>query len=199
MKNTCTIYGLCHFLLLNFYSTIIFCVFVKWLMDPFCRQADLLLSYGYEDDIKSLTAHVPRRCQCLLMSATSRCVWWCLFLFSSRDFVPSFMFFHPLHALMHTGNLHCYLFGWIGLTNLTIDSFLDGVDIFVVFSLWDWRIWPTTLSCFLISCSADVEKLKKLILHNPFILTLPEVGDTKDEIIPKNVQQFWVRSSIPYS
>lgn len=45
-----------------------------------------------------------------------------------------------------------------------------------------------------IFCSADVEKLKKLILHNPFILTLPEVGDGKDEIIPKNVQQFWVRT-----
>ena len=41
--------------------------------------------------------------------------------------------------------------------------------------------------------SADVEKLKKLILHNPFILTLPEVGDVKDDAIPKNVQQFWVR------
>ncbi|GFZ18839.1 P-loop containing nucleoside triphosphate hydrolases superfamily protein [Actinidia rufa] len=77
-------------------------------------EADLLLSYGYEDDLKALTAHIPRRCQCLLMSATS---------------------------------------------------------------------------------SADVEKLKKLILHNPFILTLPEEGDTKDEIIPKNVQQFWVSRS----
>lgn len=77
-------------------------------------EADLLLSYGYEDDLKALTAHVPRRCQCLLMSATS---------------------------------------------------------------------------------SADVEKLKKLILHNPFILTLPEVGDGKDEIIPKNVQQFWISCS----
>lgn len=43
-----------------------------------------------------------------------------------------------------------------------------------------------------IPCSADVEKLKKQILHNPFILTLPEVGDVKDDIIPKNVQQFWV-------
>ncbi|XP_062144093.1 DEAD-box ATP-dependent RNA helicase 16 [Alnus glutinosa] len=77
-------------------------------------EADLLLSYGYEDDIKALTAHIPRRCQCLLMSATS---------------------------------------------------------------------------------SGDVEKLKKLILHNPFILTLPEVGDIKDEIIPKNVQQFWISCS----
>lgn len=35
-------------------------------------QADLLLSYGYEDDLRALTAHIPRRCQCLLMSATSR-------------------------------------------------------------------------------------------------------------------------------
>ncbi|XP_010269677.1 PREDICTED: DEAD-box ATP-dependent RNA helicase 16 [Nelumbo nucifera] len=77
-------------------------------------EADLLLSYGYEDDLKTFTTHVPRRCQCLLMSATS---------------------------------------------------------------------------------SADVEKLKKLVLHNPVILTLPEVGDIKDEIIPKNVQQFWISCS----
>ncbi|KAJ7944558.1 DEAD-box ATP-dependent RNA helicase [Quillaja saponaria] len=77
-------------------------------------EADLLLSYGYENDIKAFTAHVPRSCQCLLMSATS---------------------------------------------------------------------------------SADVDKLKKLILHNPFILTLPEVGNVKDEIIPKNVQQFWISCS----
>ncbi|KAK2403106.1 DEAD-box ATP-dependent RNA helicase [Trifolium repens] len=74
-------------------------------------EADLLLSYGYENDIKALTPHIPRSCQCLLMSATS---------------------------------------------------------------------------------SADVDKLKKLMLHNPFILTLPEVGNHKDEVIPKNVQQFWI-------
>ncbi|XP_030538986.1 DEAD-box ATP-dependent RNA helicase 16 [Rhodamnia argentea] len=74
-------------------------------------EADLLLSYGYEEDLRALKAHIPRRCQCLLMSATT---------------------------------------------------------------------------------SADVEKLKKQILHNPFILTLPEIGDVKDEIIPKNVQQFWI-------
>lgn len=74
-------------------------------------EADLLLSYGYEDDLKALTAHVPRSCQCLLMSATS---------------------------------------------------------------------------------SDDVEKLKKLVLHNPFILTLSEVGDVQDDIVPKNVQQFWI-------
>ncbi|XP_042062938.1 DEAD-box ATP-dependent RNA helicase 16-like [Salvia splendens] len=77
-------------------------------------EADLLLSYGYEDDIKALTAYIPKRCQCLLMSATS---------------------------------------------------------------------------------SADVEKLKKLILHNPYILTLPEVGDVKDDIIPRNVQQFYISCS----
>lgn len=77
-------------------------------------EADLLLSYGYEDDLKALSAVIPRGCQCLLMSATS---------------------------------------------------------------------------------SSDVDKLKKLILHNPFILTLPEVGDVKDEVIPKNVQQFWVSCS----
>uniref|UniRef100_A0A2N9H6Y5 ATP-dependent RNA helicase n=1 Tax=Fagus sylvatica TaxID=28930 RepID=A0A2N9H6Y5_FAGSY len=77
-------------------------------------EADLLLSYGYEDDIKALT---PRtlKCQCLLMSATS---------------------------------------------------------------------------------SADVEKLKKLTLHNCIILTLPEVGNITDEVIPKNIQQFWVRFAV---
>ncbi|KAF9603825.1 hypothetical protein IFM89_037959 [Coptis chinensis] len=77
-------------------------------------EADLLLSYGYEDDLKSLISHVPRRCQCLLMSATS---------------------------------------------------------------------------------SVDVDKLKTLVLHNPITLTLTEIGDTKDEIIPKNVQQFWISCS----
>ncbi|KAF9604098.1 hypothetical protein IFM89_002773 [Coptis chinensis] len=77
-------------------------------------EADLLLSYGYEDDLKALIPHVPRRCQCLLMSATS---------------------------------------------------------------------------------SADVDKLKTLVLHNPVTLTLPETGDSKDEIIPKNVQQFWISCS----
>lgn len=77
-------------------------------------EADLLLSYGYEDDLKALSAVIPRGCQCLLMSATS---------------------------------------------------------------------------------SSDVDKLKKLILHNPYILTLPEVGDVKDEVIPKNVQQFWISCS----
>jgi ATP-dependent RNA helicase DDX56/DBP9 len=41
--------------------------------------------------------------------------------------------------------------------------------------------------------SDDVEKLKKLILHNSYILTLPEVGDITDEVIPKNVEQSWVR------
>ncbi|GAB2231808.1 hypothetical protein Droror1_Dr00010822 [Drosera rotundifolia] len=77
-------------------------------------EADLLLSYGYEDDLKALTAHVPPSCQCLLMSATS---------------------------------------------------------------------------------SDDVEKLKKLVLHNPYILTLPEVGDEKDDMIPKSVQQFSISCS----
>ena len=42
----------------------------------------------------------------------------------------------------------------------------------------------------IIPCSAEVEKIKKLMLHNPHILTLSESGDKMDEIIPKNVQQF---------
>ncbi|GJX84173.1 DEAD-box ATP-dependent RNA helicase 16 [Tanacetum coccineum] len=74
-------------------------------------EADLLFTYGYEKNLKDLKAHIPMRCQCLLMSATS---------------------------------------------------------------------------------SDDVESLKKLYLHNPYILTLPEVGDAGDEIVPKNVQQYWV-------
>ncbi|KAJ0881827.1 putative RNA helicase [Helianthus annuus] len=41
----------------------------------------------------------------------------------------------------------------------------------------------------------DVESLKKLYLHNPYILTLPDVGDGKDDIVPKNVQQFWIQCS----
>lgn len=45
----------------------------SWLIH-ICFQADLLLSYGYEDDLKALSAVIPRGCQCLLMSATSRCV-----------------------------------------------------------------------------------------------------------------------------
>jgi hypothetical protein len=49
---------------------------------------------------------------------------------------------------------------------------------------------------FLIFGSADVEKLKKLTLHNCFILTLPEVGNITDEVIPKNIQQFWVRFAV---
>eukprot|EP00250_Pteridium_aquilinum_P011749 c20282_g1_i1 orf=200-2047(-) len=75
-------------------------------------EADLLLSYGYEDDIRSIAPHVPRKCQCLLMSATS---------------------------------------------------------------------------------SADVEKLKKLVLHNPVTLTLTDVeGKGEDDIIPDSVQQFLI-------
>ncbi|KAL5724821.1 RNA helicase [Ranunculus cassubicifolius] len=77
-------------------------------------EADLLLSYGYLNDLETLSSHVPRRCQCLLMSAT---------------------------------------------------------------------------------LSADVEKLKQLVLHNPISLTLTEVGDNKDEIIPSSVQQFWISCS----
>ncbi|CAG7898181.1 unnamed protein product [Brassica rapa] len=76
-------------------------------------EADLLLSYGYEDNLRSVTSIVPRRCQCLLMSATT---------------------------------------------------------------------------------SSDVEKLKKLILHNPVVLTLQE-GSDKEEPVPSNVQQFWISCS----
>ncbi|PSC74391.1 DEAD-box ATP-dependent RNA helicase 16 [Micractinium conductrix] len=34
-------------------------------------EADLLLSYGYEEDVAALAPQVPRSCQCMLMSATS--------------------------------------------------------------------------------------------------------------------------------
>ncbi|WZY74824.1 hypothetical protein YC2023_021208 [Brassica napus] len=42
--------------------------------------------------------------------------------------------------------------------------------------------------------SSDVEKLKKLILHNPVVLTLQE-GSDKEEPVPSNVQQFWISCS----
>ncbi|OMP01754.1 hypothetical protein COLO4_11621 [Corchorus olitorius] len=77
-------------------------------------EADLLLQFGFGDDLKALTPVIPRRCQCLLMSATS---------------------------------------------------------------------------------SPDVDQLKKQILHNPHVLTLAEVEDVKDEVISKNVQQFWISCS----
>ncbi|KAE8712440.1 Callose synthase 12 [Hibiscus syriacus] len=73
-----------------------------------CVHADLLLQFGFGDDLKALTPAIPRRCQCLLLSATS---------------------------------------------------------------------------------SPDVDQLKRMILHNPFVLTLSEAEDVKDEVIPKSVQQ----------
>ncbi|KAE8812001.1 DEAD-box ATP-dependent RNA helicase 16 [Hordeum vulgare] len=38
----------------------------------------------------------------------------------------------------------------------------------------------------------DIDKLRTLLLHNPFVLTLTEVGHAKDGVVPKIVQQFWV-------
>lgn len=34
-------------------------------------EADLLLSYGYAEDLQALAVHIPRSAQCMLMSATS--------------------------------------------------------------------------------------------------------------------------------
>ncbi|RLN18876.1 DEAD-box ATP-dependent RNA helicase 16 [Panicum miliaceum] len=66
-------------------------------------EADLLLSYRCEDDLKALIPHIPRSCQSILMSATS---------------------------------------------------------------------------------SSDVDKLTKLLLHNPFVLTLMEIScDAKDKML----------------
>ena len=51
-------------------------------------QADLLLSYRCEDDLKALIPHIPRSCQSILMSATSR---------SNVLHVPFFFAFtHPI-------------------------------------------------------------------------------------------------------
>ncbi|CAN6828092.1 unnamed protein product [Brassica oleracea var. botrytis] len=85
--------------------------FADGVLDP--AAINLLLSYGYEDNLRSVASIVPRRCQCLLMSATT---------------------------------------------------------------------------------SSDVEKLKKLFLHNPVVLTLQEGAD-KEEPVPSNVQQFWISCS----
>ncbi|XP_074308900.1 DEAD-box ATP-dependent RNA helicase 16-like [Silene latifolia] len=70
-------------------------------------EADLLSSYGYEDDLRFLMSHVPTSCQCLMMTATS---------------------------------------------------------------------------------SKDVKKLKNLILHSPYFLTLPDED---------NVDQFWISCGAP--
>jgi superfamily II DNA/RNA helicase len=35
-------------------------------------EADLLLSFGHEDDIAAIAAKLPRGCQCMLVSATVR-------------------------------------------------------------------------------------------------------------------------------
>ncbi|KMZ61290.1 ATP dependent RNA helicase [Zostera marina] len=77
-------------------------------------EGDLLLSFGYEGDIKNLIPHVSQKCQRLLMTAS-----------------PS-------------------------------DS----------------------------STGDDVEKLKKLVLQNPYILTVTEEVNDKDCIVPKSIQQF---------
>lgn len=34
-------------------------------------EADLLLSYGYNEDLQALAVHIPRSAQCILMSATA--------------------------------------------------------------------------------------------------------------------------------
>lgn len=70
-------------------------------------------------------------------------------------------------------------------------------------SLFDFKLWMLNwevihlflLFLYHISCSADVDKLKKLVLHNPHILTLPEV-ELKDDIVPRSVQQSYVKFSL---
>jgi superfamily II DNA/RNA helicase len=39
-------------------------------------EADLLLSFGHEEDIGAIAAKLPRGCQCMLVSATARRVSW---------------------------------------------------------------------------------------------------------------------------
>ncbi|XP_074335614.1 DEAD-box ATP-dependent RNA helicase 16 [Apium graveolens] len=77
-------------------------------------EADLLLSFGHGNDLKALTVHIPRRCQCLLMSAT---------------------------------------------------------------------------------ISEEVENLARPLLHNPYILTLRDHGNEKDDIVSKNIQQYYIKCS----
>ncbi|KAL9318627.1 hypothetical protein ACSQ67_015144 [Phaseolus vulgaris] len=74
---------------------------------------------------------------------------------------------------------------------LKADSISESLETLVLDEvkpdLVNWHLLPFNFNV-LSAASADVDKLKKLILHNPFILTLPEVGNDKEEIIPKNVQ-----------
>lgn len=41
-------------------------------------------------------------------------------------------------------------------------------------------------------CSEEVEKLARPLLHNPYILTLHDDGNDKDDIVSKNIQQYYV-------
>lgn len=57
------------------------------------NQADLIFTYGYEKNLKDLKTHIPKRCQCLLMAATSRFV--CVIITSYKMVFP----FLPLQFL----------------------------------------------------------------------------------------------------
>ena len=73
--------------------------FLRRSLIDICFQADLLLQFGFGDDLKALTPVIPRRCQCLLMSATSRCVICVSFLFILNwvmTFVVNHFHCHPL-------------------------------------------------------------------------------------------------------
>nr|CAD1818665.1 unnamed protein product [Ananas comosus var. bracteatus] len=52
---------------------------------------------------------------------------------------------------------------------------------------------PRSCQCILMSAttSPDVDKLKKLLLHEPVILTLSEEGQSNSDLIPRNIEQYW--------
>nr|CAD1829300.1 unnamed protein product [Ananas comosus var. bracteatus] len=41
----------------------------------------------------------------------------------------------------------------------------------------------------------NVDKLKKLLLHEPVILTLSEEGQSNSDLIPRNIEQYWISCS----
>ena len=134
-----------------------------------------------------------------------------LLLLLSQDVVNAFLCLRRQGVLIMALSLPPFTYVLFGTFNLYFSKSRNFLPfIFVTqskFILIKWSLYAPHSSIerfhvfyFGICCfSADVDKLKKLVLHNPYVLTLPEVEGVKDEVIPKNVQQFWVRNSIAFS
>jgi len=109
-------------------------------------QADLLLSYRCEDDLKALIPHIPRSCQSILMSATSRSnvlhVPFFFFAFTHPILLtlPNFKislrvsFFYILNQILGTSN--CDLLAVYSFFMLILLSGRLLLDLFVLYLLF---------------------------------------------------------------